>query len=106
MVNQRFSNILRDKRWSGIGGALLLAFLGGCSSLSGNQDQNMNLANSTPQKTGVQLWSDNCGRCHNIRPPDWYSDAQWDVATLHMRVRANISADDVRAIREYLKSAN
>ncbi len=58
------------------------------------------------QKAGVQLWADNCARCHNIRPPESYSDTQWDVAVLHMRVRANLAANDARAIAEYLKSAN
>ncbi len=61
---------------------------------------------SANQKTGVQLWADNCSRCHNMRPPDSYSDAQWDVAILHMRIRANLSGADARAIAEYLKAAN
>jgi len=58
------------------------------------------------QKTGVKLWVDNCTNCHNMRSPDSYSDAQWEVAVLHMRVRANLAAEDARAIVEYLKSAN
>jgi len=60
----------------------------------------------TTQKTGVQLWADNCARCHNMRSPDSYSDTQWEVAVLHMRVRANLAAKDARAIADYLKSAN
>jgi len=65
-------------------------------------------ANQAPviKKSGVQLWANNCARCHNMRSPDSYSDAQWDVAVLHMRVRANLAADDARAIVKYLKSAN
>ncbi|MFK5950891.1 MAG: cytochrome c [Methylococcales bacterium] len=58
------------------------------------------------KKSGVKLWADNCTRCHNMRSPDSYSDAQWNIAILHMRVRANLTADDARAIAEYLKSAN
>jgi mono/diheme cytochrome c family protein len=94
-------------KWSfGIGLVLLLVVAGGCSSLSGNQDQSTNAASTPPRKTGIQLWAENCNRCHNIRPPDSYSDAQWDVAMTHMRIRANLTGEDARAILEYLKSAN
>ena len=55
--------------------------------------------------TGEELWSNNCQRCHNIRPPTMYSDAQWDVILHHMRLRANITGQEQRAIVEFLKSA-
>jgi hypothetical protein len=55
--------------------------------------------------TGEELWSNNCMRCHNIRPPTMYSDAQWDVILHHMRLRANITGQEQRAILEFLKSA-
>jgi hypothetical protein len=55
--------------------------------------------------TGEELWSNNCMRCHNIRPPTMYSNAQWDVIVHHMRLRANITGQEQRAIVEFLKSA-
>lgn len=55
--------------------------------------------------SGEELWSNNCLRCHNIRPPTMYSDAQWDVIVHHMRLRANITGQEQRAIVEVLKSA-
>ena len=55
--------------------------------------------------TGEELWSNNCMRCHNIRPPTMYSDAQWDVILHHMRLRANITGQEQRAIVAFLKSA-
>jgi hypothetical protein len=55
--------------------------------------------------SGEELWSMNCQRCHNIRPPTMYSDAQWDVIVHHMRVRSNITGAEQRAILEFLKSA-
>jgi hypothetical protein len=55
--------------------------------------------------SGEELWSNNCMRCHNIRPPTMYSDAQWDVVIHHMRLRANITGQEQRAIVEFLKSA-
>jgi len=80
--------------------ATLLLLMSACSfATSSNQPQ-------VTQKSGVKLWADNCTRCHNMRLPDSYSDAQWEIAVLHMRVRANLAAEDARAITEYLKSAN
>jgi cytochrome c5 len=55
---------------------------------------------------GAQLWGQNCGHCHNIRSPSSYSDAQWEVVALHMRVRANLTADEHRKILAFLKTAH
>ena len=52
-----------------------------------------------------ELWSNNCMRCHNIRPPTMYNDVQWDVIVHHMRLRANITGQEQRAIVAFLKSA-
>jgi cytochrome c5 len=55
---------------------------------------------------GAELWGRNCGHCHNIRSPSSYSDAQWEVVMLHMRVRANLTADEHKKILAFLKSAH
>lgn len=57
-------------------------------------------------KGGAQLWAESCARCHNVRSPSIYSDAEWDVAMHHMRVRANLSAADTETITKFLRSAN
>jgi cytochrome c5 len=57
-------------------------------------------------KGGAQLWAENCIRCHNIRSPSIYSDAEWEVAMHHMRIRANLTAEEHKKILEFLKSAN
>ncbi len=85
---------------------LVFLLISACSLSSPPRQAGNQEAPKAVQKAGVQLWADNCARCHNIRPPESYSDAQWDVAVLHMRVRANLAADDARAIVDYLKSAN
>jgi mono/diheme cytochrome c family protein len=56
--------------------------------------------------SGAQLWANNCMHCHNSRSPSSYSDAQWEVATMHMRVRANLTAEEHREILAFLKSAH
>ena len=57
-------------------------------------------------KGASQLWAENCVRCHNIRSPSVYSDAEWEVAMHHMRIRANLTAEEHHKILEFLKSAN
>jgi len=57
-------------------------------------------------KDGSQLWSENCARCHNMRSPSSYSDAEWEVVMHHMRVRAHLTPEEHKAILEFLKSAN
>jgi nitrate/TMAO reductase-like tetraheme cytochrome c subunit len=61
-------------------------------------------SDSSTQFSGQELWSMNCQRCHNLRSPTMYSDAQWDVIVHHMRVRANITGAEQRAIADFLKS--
>jgi len=64
------------------------------------------VATVSSSKSGVQLWAENCGNCHNVRDPSTLSDAHWDVVMLHMRTRANLTASDAVAIREFILSAN
>lgn len=54
----------------------------------------------------AKLWAQTCMRCHNTRPAKSFSDAQWDVITHHMRVRANLTGAEARAIAQFLKEAN
>src|SRR6266850_2547426 len=61
-------------------------------------------SDSSIQLSGQELWSMNCQRCHNMRSPAMYNDAQWDVIVHHMRVRANITGGEQRAIADFLKS--
>jgi hypothetical protein len=61
---------------------------------------------SVPRKTGAQLWADNCTRCHYVRPPDYYSAAQWQLVMQHMRLRANLTGGEERKITEFLKAGS
>ena len=55
-------------------------------------------------RQGARLWSPYCGACHNARPPAERSPAEWDTIMMHMRVRANLPAEDTRALLEFLKT--
>jgi cytochrome c5 len=61
---------------------------------------------SRNEPDGQELWSNNCQRCHNLQSPAMYSPAQWDIIVHHMRVRANLTGADQRAITEFLKSSS
>src|SRR5216683_485389 len=67
--------------------------------------QNQSAGTAETELSGEELWTMNCQRCHNIRPPTMYSNAQWDVIVHHMRIRANITGQEQRAIVEFLKSS-
>ena len=58
------------------------------------------------KQSGAQLWAENCVRCHNIPSPSAYNDVDWETIGLHMRVRANLTAEQQKKIIEFLKSAN
>ena len=61
---------------------------------------------ATEKKAGSELWAENCTRCHNARPPQYYSDVTWDIIVHHMRLRADLTGEEARAIAEFLKAAN
>jgi len=95
-------------------GALLLLFTSTTWNLFAEPKENGKADNTSSSVassdsymglSGEELWSNNCLRCHNIRPPTMYSDAQWDVIVHHMRLRANITGQEQRAIVDFLKSA-
>lgn len=57
-------------------------------------------------KSGAQLWGENCIRCHNTPSPADFNDAQWKTAGLHMQDRANLTKDEADKIVAFLQSAN
>lgn len=58
------------------------------------------------EKSGSQLWGENCIRCHNAPSSDDYSPAQWETIGMHMKLRANLTDDETNKIVVFLKSAN
>jgi hypothetical protein len=59
-----------------------------------------------PEKSGAELWADNCGRCHSIRPPDEFSGAQWAAIVHHTRLRANLTDTEEKKITEFLQASS
>jgi cytochrome c5 len=107
------------KRFSVIGVLLLVGavwIVAGCSSQNtGSANPSaaapstrpaMSLVTESSQKGGAQLWGETCARCHNYRPPQYYSDAQWDLIVHHMRLRANLTGAEAREITKFLQASN
>lgn len=76
------------------------------SQETAGESNNPLTSDSSTRLSGDELWSMNCQRCHNMRSPAMHSPAQWDVIVHHMRVRANITGADQRAIADFLRSAS
>jgi cytochrome c5 len=55
------------------------------------------------QLSGAELYSIHCNRCHPERYPTERTAAQWKTILLHMRVRANLPAEQARTILKYLQ---
>jgi cytochrome c5 len=51
-------------------------------------------------KTGAQVFTQNCGRCHNA--PEELSPREVRAVVTQMRVRANLSAEDERLLLKFL----
>lgn len=58
------------------------------------------------EKSGAQLWGETCNRCHLAPSPAAYNDSDWATISLHMRIRANLSEQEISKIKEFLQSAN
>ena len=52
---------------------------------------------------GSQLYATNCNRCHSERYPTEHTPGEWKTLLTHMRVRANLPADQAKAILKYLQ---
>lgn len=57
-------------------------------------------------KSGAQIWGETCVRCHNSASPEVFSDVEWDVADMHMKIRANLTEEEAKKVLEFLQSAN
>jgi cytochrome c553 len=105
--------VLKICQWIDLPGVLIIVFCAAATWLilgcTANKQSGEVAAGTTPaatDKSGAQLWAENCVRCHNIRSPSSYSPAQWDVVMLHMRVRANLTPEEHKKILEFLKAGS
>lgn len=53
--------------------------------------------------SGAELYQTHCSRCHPERYATERTEGQWKTIMLHMRVRANLPADQAKAVQKYLQ---
>jgi len=56
-------------------------------------------------KSGVQLWAENCQRCHNTPSPSSFSASQWETIGMHMQSRALLTENEKNKIIDFLQSS-
>jgi hypothetical protein len=54
-------------------------------------------------KSGAQLWGENCRRCHNAPDPSTFSPEHWVTIGMHMQSRALLTDQERDKIVEFLK---
>ena len=107
------SNSSKIRLFTSAGLALVASWLCGAALTGSAADQ------STPAKdpksetkevkkekkklSGAELYAIHCNRCHPERYATERTAAQWKTIMLHMRVRANLPADEAKAVLKYLQ---
>jgi hypothetical protein len=87
----------------------VLACVWGCGqsgAASSAPAEDHNVAQASTSESGAQLWAANCARCHNVRAPQSFSDAQWEAVVMHMRLRADLTGPEQRKITEFLQASH
>ncbi|MDR3716430.1 MAG: cytochrome c [Puia sp.] len=72
-------------------GLLLAGILNGCVE-----------SQKVAAKSGVQLWAENCQRCHNTPSPNSFSHDQWITIGMHMQTRAQLTEKEKEKIVAFL----
>ena len=57
-------------------------------------------------KSGSQLWSENCQRCHNTPPSSAFTNSEWGLLNLHMRQRAMLTDDEYKKILAFMQQGD
>lgn len=94
MKNYKLPNILTA-------GIIIAFFVSGILFINGCA-----LSKEVSAKTGVQLWGENCQRCHNTPSPSTFSPEQWETIGMHMQTRALLTQSEREKIVKFLKINN
>ncbi len=64
------------------------------------------VSQNVADKSGAQLWGENCQRCHNTPTPSSFSADQWETIGMHMQTRALITEQERKKIVDFLQQAH
>ena len=85
-------------RWLSV--AVTLSFCLALAAWANDKSGKQGAASAVRPIDGEQVYKSNCTRCHNTPPT--LTERQTRVVVRHMRVRANIPADQADAALQYL----
>jgi hypothetical protein len=54
------------------------------------------------QRTGVEIWEANCGRCHVMQPVNKYDAKAWRSVGMHMAITARLTSAQRDAVIAFL----
>lgn len=57
-------------------------------------------------KSGAQLWAENCQRCHNTPAPTTFAGEEWKTVGMHMQSRALLTNAERDKIVAFLQTFN
>ena len=78
---------------------LIALIISGCAILLDSCAPTKDIA----EKSGAQLWGENCNRCHNAPSQEQYSKDQWNIIGNHMKLKAGITNEEMTKIVAYLR---
>lgn len=61
------------------------------------------VSQSVADKSGAQLWGENCQKCHFTPTPASFSADQWETIGMHMQTRALITEAERQKIVAFLR---
>ena len=67
--------------------------------------ESCSVSQKVANKSGAQLWAENCQRCHNTPSPTSFSGEQWTTMGMHMQTRALITEKERDKIVEFLQQS-
>jgi len=56
------------------------------------------------QSSGVEIWSQRCGMCHNQQPADRYTADKWGSIMTHMTLTARLTSAQAEEVLNFLKA--
>jgi len=56
------------------------------------------------QRSGVEIWEANCGRCHMLQPTNKYYPKDWRSVAAHMTITARLTSAQAEAVIAFLVS--
>lgn len=66
--------------------------------MKAHSDTGKTLTGQANLTCGAKEWTNNCARCHDLRPISEFSADNWKTIMLHMRLQAGITGQEARDI--------